>query len=94
MYNPIMNIISEERLRWQEPLSLHTSFKVGGPADVMVFPQSIAEIQQLVRVCRQERIPFIVLGLGSNVLFPDRGFRGVVIKLGQALKGCIFPAMK
>ncbi|MDI9479603.1 MAG: UDP-N-acetylmuramate dehydrogenase [Bacillota bacterium] len=82
-----MNIISEERLRWQEPLSLHTSFKVGGPADVMVFPQSIAEIQQLVRVCRQERIPFIVLGLGSNVLFPDRGFRGVVIKLGQALKG-------
>ncbi|MFY9119969.1 MAG: UDP-N-acetylmuramate dehydrogenase [Syntrophomonadaceae bacterium] len=87
MYNPIMNIISEERLRWQEPLSLHTSFKVGGPADVMVFPQSIAEIQQLVRVCRQERIPFIVLGLGSNVLFPDRGFRGVVIKLGQALKG-------
>jgi UDP-N-acetylmuramate dehydrogenase len=87
MYNPIMNIISEERLRWQEPLSLHTSFKVGGPADVMVFPQSIAEIQQLVKVCRQERIPFIVLGLGSNVLFPDRGFRGVVIKLGQALKG-------
>ena len=87
MYNPIMNKISEERLRWQEPLSLHTSFKVGGPADVMVFPQSIAEIQQLVKVCRQERIPFIVLGLGSNVLFPDGGFRGVVIKLGQALKG-------
>ena len=41
MYNPIMNIISEERLRWQEPLSLHTSFKVGGPADVMVFPSPL-----------------------------------------------------
>ena len=87
MYNQITKIISEERLRWQEPLSLHTSFKVGGPADVMVFPESIGEIQQLVKTCRQEQIPFIVLGLGSNVLFPDRGFRGVVIKLGQALKG-------
>lgn len=87
MYNQITNIIAEERLRWQEPLSLHTSFKVGGPADVMVFPQSIGEIQQVVKTCRQERLPFIVLGLGSNVLFSDRGFRGVVIKLGQALKG-------
>ena len=87
MYNQITNIIAEERLRWQEPLSLHTSFKVCGPDDVMVFPQSIGEIQQVVKTCRQERLPFIVLGLGSNVLFSDRGFRGVVIKLGQALKG-------
>lgn len=87
MYNRILEIIPEERLRWQEPLSAHTTFKVGGPADLMIFPQSVGEIQQVVRVCREEKIPYLVMGLGSNLLVRDKGFRGVVIKIGHALKG-------
>jgi len=86
MYKKISEIIPEERLRWQEPLSEHTTFKVGGPADVLVFPQSIGEIQQLIKTCRSEDIPYVILGLGSNILFRDKGFRGVVIKLGHSLK--------
>lgn len=87
MYDKILDIIPEERLRWQEPLSAHTTFKVGGPADLMVFPQSVGEIQQLVRTCRENNIPYMVMGLGSNLLVRDKGFRGIVIKIGHALKG-------
>lgn len=87
MYIRILEIIPEERLRWQEPLSAHTTFKVGGPADLMVFPQSVEEIQQLVRTCRKDSIPYMVIGLGSNLLVRDKGFRGVIIKIGHALKG-------
>lgn len=87
MYSQILKIIPEERLRWQEPLNVHTTFKVGGPADLMVFPQSVGEIQQLIKTCQSENIPFMVLGLGSNLLVRDKGFRGVVIKIGHSLKG-------
>lgn len=87
MYKKISEIIPEDRLHWYEPLSVHTTFKVGGPADVLVLPQSIGEIQQLIKTCRSEKISYVILGLGSNVLFRDKGFRGVVIKLGHSLKG-------
>lgn len=87
MYSQILKIIPPERLRWQEPLSAHTTLKVGGPADLMVFPETIEEIQQLVRTCREDGIPYMVIGLGSNLLVRDKGFRGVVIKIGHSLNG-------
>lgn len=87
MYRQITSIIPEERVRFQEPLSSHTTFKIGGPADVMAFPESISEIQQLVQYCHEFHIPFLILGLGSNMLVRDKGFRGLVIKLGNSLKG-------
>lgn len=87
MYRQITSIIPEERIRFQEPLSSHTTFKIGGPADVMAFPESISEIQQLVQYCHEFHIPYVILGLGSNVLVRDKGFRGLVIKLGNSLKG-------
>ena len=86
MYKKIKEIIPEERLYWQEPLSAHTTFKVGGPADLLVVPQTIGEIKELLRICNTENIPYVVLGLGSNIIFRDKGFRGVVIKLGHSLK--------
>lgn len=87
MYRQITSIIPEERVRFQEPLSSHTTFKIGGPADVMAFPESISEIQQLVQYCHEFNIPYVILGLGSNMLVRDKGLRGLVIKLGNSLKG-------
>ena len=49
-------------------------------------PQTIGEIKELLRICNTENIPYVVLGLGSNIIFRDKGFRGVVIKLGHSLK--------
>lgn len=66
-----------------EALSAHTSFKIGGPARLMVLPSSVEEIRRVVQLVRTHNQPFFVLGNGSNVLFSDDGYAGVVMKLGK-----------
>jgi len=66
-----------------EPLSRHSTWRIGGPADVMAFPGSLDELRGLMDLVRDEKMPWIVIGKGSNLLFSDRGFRGVVIKLDR-----------
>jgi UDP-N-acetylmuramate dehydrogenase len=73
------------RVRFAEPLSRHTSFRIGGPADAWVEVSSAAEILALQRAAAESGAPLSVLGIGTNVLVSDRGVRGVVIKLGRAL---------
>lgn len=73
------------RVRFAEPLSRHTSFRIGGPADAWVEVSSPAEIVGLQRAAAEAGIPIAVLGIGTNVLVSDRGMRGIVIKLGRAL---------
>ncbi|MBX3026505.1 UDP-N-acetylmuramate dehydrogenase [bacterium] len=73
------------RVRYAEPLSRHTSFRIGGPADAWVEVGSAEEILALQRRGRAEGIPVSVLGIGTNVLVADRGVRGIVLKLGRAL---------
>jgi UDP-N-acetylmuramate dehydrogenase len=65
----------------QEPLSLHTSLKVGGPADIFAIPRDIEDLQRLIQVLDEHRIPRIVIGGGFNLLVRDGGFRGVAISL-------------
>ena len=62
-----------------EPLACHTTFRVGGRADIFHAPRTIEGLVGAVELCRGLRIPHVVVGGGSNILFPDRGFRGVVI---------------
>jgi UDP-N-acetylmuramate dehydrogenase len=62
------------------PLSRYTSFRIGGPADVVSEPRDAQELGALLRYLRAERIPRIILGAGTNVLFHDSGFRGVVVR--------------
>ena len=69
------------RIVYGEPLDKYTSFGIGGPADVMVFPEGAADVQAALRLCREERVPYLVLGGGSNLLVRDGGFRGVVLHL-------------
>ena len=69
------------RIVYGEPLDKYTSFGIGGPADIMVFPEGAADVQAALRLCREERVPYLVLGGGSNLLVRDGGFRGVVLHL-------------
>lgn len=70
-------------LRKNEPMARRTTLRVGGPADFYVEPSSEADLAQLLRFCTEEKVPFLVLGRGSNLLVKDGGVRGVVISLSQ-----------
>ena len=67
-------------IRTDEPLSRHTTFGVGGPADVYVVARDAGELERIVLACRKHKAPVFVLGSGSNILVGDRGIRGVVIE--------------
>jgi len=72
------------RLLLGEPLAPYTSFGIGGPADIMIVPEGVEDMQAALGCCRAEGIPYLVLGGGSNVLVRDGGFRGVVLRLDGA----------
>ena len=76
-------IIPADRLLINEPLSNHTTFKIGGPADYLVFPSSIAEISSVMVIAKQYNIPVSVIGNGSNILVLDNGIKGLVLKFGS-----------
>ncbi|MDF2964162.1 MAG: UDP-N-acetylenolpyruvoylglucosamine reductase [Paenibacillus sp.] len=69
-----------------EPLAPHTTWKIGGPADVLLVPQTKEQLIGVVKLLHQNQIPWTVLGRGSNMLVADKGIRGAVIKLGSALE--------
>nr|WP_239549039.1 UDP-N-acetylmuramate dehydrogenase [Scopulibacillus daqui] len=73
------------KIRLNEPLSKHTTMKIGGPADIFVEPNSIENLEKTVRFAREADVPFRVIGRGSNLLVDDEGIRGVVIKLGKGI---------
>jgi len=77
--------LASDRLRRAEPMSGHTTFRVGGPADFFIEPTSATELSAILRMARQHRLPVTVLGNGSNVVVADRGIRGLVISLGQPM---------
>lgn len=66
-----------------EPMSRHTTFKIGGPADLMVLPRNIDEITQVISLCHSMELPYFVMGNGSNLLVRDGGIRGVVLKISD-----------
>ena len=70
-------------LRKNEPMARRTTLRVGGPADFYVEPSSEADLAGVLRFCNEEKIPFLILGRGSNLLVKDGGVRGVVIALSQ-----------
>lgn len=78
-----LDYISSEKIKFRinEPMNIHTSFKIGGNADCFCEIQNNNELSKLILVCSQYNIPYLVVGLGSNLLVSDEGIRGVVIKL-------------
>lgn len=78
----LQSIVGVEGFSEMEPMSRHTTFRVGGPADVMVWPKG-GQLSQVIRLCRQLEQPYCIIGNGSNLLVGDRGIRAVVIKIGK-----------
>jgi UDP-N-acetylmuramate dehydrogenase len=72
-------------VRFKEPLSFHTSLRIGGFADIFVVPQDVDDIRHALLFAEREQLPVAVLGGGNNLLVKDRGVRGVVLKL----EGCL-----
>ncbi len=70
-----------------EPMSRHTSFRIGGPADVFARPGSIDGLKEILRICREDGIPVMVMGNGTNLIVRDKGIRGVVIQLTDNMCG-------
>ena len=81
LYNRLCTITKQENVMKDEPMKKHTTFRIGGPADYFVTPESKEEIQAIVELCKKEEIPYSVIGNGSNLLVSDDGFRGVIIQL-------------
>jgi len=75
----ISALLPGEVVRYGEPMSRHTSFKIGGPADVFLLPRSYRELLLCLEVVTRYELPFFLLGGGTNILVADRGIRGVVI---------------
>src|SRR5687768_17305062 len=70
-----------EFVRQAEPLAPHTWFRIGGPAEHFATPRTVEELASLVARCHQEQVPLRLLGGGSNILAPDQGVSGVVVRL-------------
>lgn len=71
---------------WEnEPLANHTTWKIGGPADVLVQPEGKEGLIACMRLIYEHQLPYLIIGRGSNLLVRDNGIRGVVIKMGEGL---------
>ena len=73
------------KVKKNEPLSLHTTMKIGGPADLLIEPSSLENIQKVVAFINERKLQWRAIGRGSNLLVSDKGIEGVVIKLGSGL---------
>ncbi len=69
----------------QEPMRLHTTFRIGGPADYFVSVTDAGLLRDTVRLCREEGVPFAVIGNGSNLLVGDKGYRGVILQIFRGM---------
>lgn len=74
-------------LRFDEPMSKHTSFRIGGPAAVMAFPQNEEELSEVLKVSGKLDIKPVILGAGTNVLAPDEGLPGLIVCLKDCMNG-------
>lgn len=81
IYQALISFSSPQSVFIDEPMSKHTSFRIGGPADVFVIPQNMEQLKNIYIFCKKENIPVTIMGNGSNLLVRDKGIRGVVIKL-------------
>ena len=85
MINPFYVINKVTKVSYSEMMSRHTTFSAGGPAAAYVEVSDADELVKLVSLCHENDIPYFVLGNGSNVLFTDKGYRGLVIHVGREM---------
>ena len=87
LYDTLCNINGTEQVLRDEPMSRHTTFRIGGPAALFCIPRSVPALAATVKACIEADIPYYILGNGSNVLVSDAGYQGVVIQLFRNMDG-------
>ena len=75
------NLLGKDRVLVDEPMKRHTTFRIGGPADFFLLPSTVDEVRGILEICREEELPYFILGNGSNLLVSDKGYRGVIIQM-------------
>lgn len=86
LYYELCSITGEKNILKDEPMSAHTTFRIGGPADYFAMPSSAEEIRRIVSLCIEQEIPYYIIGNGSNLLVGDKGFRGVIIQIFKNMR--------
>lgn len=79
----LKNAMDNEILLFNEPMKNHTTFKIGGPTDILVIPRSEEEILKILDICNELEIKPFIMGNGSNILVSDKGYRGIIIKIAE-----------
>ena len=72
-------LLGRDHVLTDEPMKQHTTFKIGGPADYFLLPETGEEVGEIIKICRKTDTPYFILGNGSNLLVGDGGYRGAVI---------------
>lgn len=85
LHEELCEILGQENVYKDELMKKHTTFRVGGPADWFVTPEEEEQVRDLVNVLRREKIPYYIMGNGSNLLVGDKGYRGVMIQICQKM---------
>lgn len=80
-YDKLNNVIAKDSILTDEPMSRHTTFRVGGPADFFVTPKAKGEVRDVIRICKEAGMPYYIIGNGSNLLVSDAGYRGVIVQI-------------
>lgn len=83
IFKTLAGITGEKNVMLNEPMKNHTSFRTGGEADIFVSPDSIKSLKDVIKLFRENDIPFYIFGNGSNMLVSDRGIEGAVIHIGN-----------
>lgn len=83
-YEKLIELTAEDRVFKDEPMSKHTTFRIGGPADYLVLPTA-EEIISILTLANDYEVPVTVIGNGSNLLVGDKGIRGVVLEISKAI---------
>lgn len=94
VYRMFKNIVERGTVLTDEPMSNHTSFKIGGPVDVFVIPGTVEELASSIKLCKDEGLSYFVMGNGSNLIIRDKGMRGVVIKVSESMSNIEIKGVK
>lgn len=77
--------LGEDAVALAEPMSGHTTFRTGGPADIFIMPESLEEVKASIEILQKHQVPILVIGNGSNLLVSDKGIRGAVVHIGSRM---------
>ena len=83
----LKEVLEEDQILTEEPMRKHTTFRIGGPADIFVIPKTIEDVAKVCAIAGKEEIPLFVLGNGSTLLVADQGMDGIVLQIYKNFSG-------